>query len=142
MLEKVLAIAGKPGLYKLLSGTKKMIIVESLIDKKRQPAYANERIIALNDIAIYTENEEIALREVFDKIKTKEGGKAVALDAKNASGDELRNYFAQVLPDFDKERVHTSDIKKVILWYNMLIENGMDDFSEPKQAEEEKKNEE
>ncbi|NCC98603.1 MAG: hypothetical protein EOL95_02710 [Bacteroidia bacterium] len=139
MLDKILSISGKPGLYKLISGTKKMIIVESLADKKRMPAYSNEKVISLNDIAIYTDEEEVSLRTVFEMIKTKEDGKEIKLDTKTASPEELRNYLTSVLPNFDKERVHNSDIKKLILWYNILTNSGENDFSEPKKAEEDEK---
>lgn len=139
MLDKILSISGKPGLYKLISGTKKMIIVESLADKKRMPAYSNEKVISLNDIAIYTDEEEVPLRMVFEMIKTKEDGKEIKLDAKTASPEELRNYLTSVLPNFDKERVHNSDIKKLILWYNILTNSGENDFSEPKKDDDDEK---
>jgi polyphosphate kinase len=139
MLDKILSISGKPGLYKLISGTKKMIIVESLADKKRMPAYSNGNVISLNDIAIYTDEEEVPLRTVFETIKTKEDGKEIKLDAKTASPEELRNYLTSVLPNFDKERVHNSDIKKLILWYNILTNSGENDFSEPKKDDDDEK---
>lgn len=139
MLDKILSISGKPGLYKLISGTQKMIIVESLADKKRMPAYSNEKVISLNDIAIYTDEEEIPLRMVFEMIKTKEDGNEIKLDAKTASPEELRNYLTSVLPNFDKERVHNSDIKKLILWYNILTNSGENDFSEPKKDDDDEK---
>lgn len=142
MLTTILAIAGKPGLYKLISGSKRMIIVESLIDGKRGPAYANEQVNALSDIAIYTEDEEVALREVFAAIQAKEGTEPIAIDVKKASADELRSYFASVLPNFDRERVHNSDIKKVIQWYNLLLKNGLTDFTEKGAENDEKKVEE
>ena len=142
MLTNILAIAGKPGLFKLISGSKRMIIVESLLDGKRGPAYANEQVNALSDIAIYTEDAEISLREVFAAIQAKEGKESIAIDVKKASGDELRNYFASVLPTFDRERVHNSDIKKVIQWYNLLLKNDLTDFSDPQASEGEEKVEE
>lgn len=139
MLDKILSISGKPGLYKLISGTQKMIIVESLADKKRMPAYSNEKVISLNDIAIYTDEEEIPLRMVFEMIKTKEDGNEIKLDAKTASPEELRNYLTSLLPNFDKERVHNSDIKKLILWYNILTNSGENDFSESKKDDDDEK---
>lgn len=139
MLDKILSISGKPGLYKLISGTQKMIIVESLADKKRMPAYSNEKVISLNDMAIYTDEEEIPLRMVFEMIKTKEDGNEIKLDAKTASPEELRNYLTSVLPNFDKERVHNSDIKKLILWYNILTNSGENDFSESKKDDDDEK---
>ena len=138
MLEKILAVTGKPGLFKLISGSQKMIIVESLLDGKRMPAYAHERVIALSDIAMYTEDEEIPLRQVFEAVQKKEGGKAVGLDVKKASDDELHAYMAAVLPAYDRERVHTSDIKKLISWYNLLTKNELTDFSDPQEQKEQK----
>jgi hypothetical protein len=137
MLTTILAIAGKPGLYKLISGSKRMIIVESLIDGKRGPAYANEHVNALSDIAIYTEDEEVALREVFAAIQAKEGTEPIAIDVKTASSEELRDYMAAVLPNYDRDRVYNSDIKKLISWYNLLLKNGLTDFSAPSEENEE-----
>ncbi len=130
MLTKILAIAGKPGLYKLISGNKRMLIVESLLDGKRGPVYGTEQINALSDIAMYTEDEEVALREVFANIQAKEGTNPIAIDVKKASAEELRDYMAMVLPTYDRERVHNSDIKKLIQWYNILLKNNLTDFSE------------
>lgn len=139
MKEKVLFIAGRPGLYKLLSRGKNNLIVEALdATHKRQPTFGNDRITSLNDIAMYTNGDDVPLTQVLENLKTLEGGKKAAVNPKTASGDELREYFAKVLPDFDRERVHTSDIKKLILWYNILIENGITDFAE----EEEQKDQE
>lgn len=139
MLEKILSISGKPGLFKLISGNQRMIIVESLTDGKRTPAYARERVIALSDIAMYTDDEEIPLRKVFEAVQKKENGKPASLDVKQANEDELHAYMAEVLPDYDRERVHVSDIKKLISWYNQLVQNGLTDFSDPKEKKEEEK---
>ena len=128
MLKTVLSIAGKPGLYKLVSQGKNMLIVESLIDKKRFPAYGNEKIISLGDIAMYTDSEDVPLKDVLLAMREKENGAAVSLDWKKASAEELRDYLAEVLPAFDRDRVHTSDIKKLIAWYNLLVSSGMTDF--------------
>lgn len=128
MLKTVLSIAGKPGLYKLVSQGKNMLIVESLIDKKRFPAYGNEKIISLGDIAMYTDAEDVPLKDVLLAMREKENGAAVSLDWKKASAEELRDYLAEVLPTFDRDRVHTSDIKKLIAWYNLLVSSGMTDF--------------
>lgn len=130
MLKTILSISGKPGLYKLISQGKKMLIVESLIDKKRFPAYSNEKIISLGDIAMYTETEDIPLKEVLRSMKKKENGAVVTMDLKKATADELRGYLAEVLPDFDRDRVYLSDIKKLISWYNLLVASGMTDFEE------------
>lgn len=127
MLKKILSISGKPGLFKLVSQSKNMIIVESLLDGKRIPAYSHDRIISLGDIAIYTEENEVSLSEIFDKIKIQTNGeKAIS---EKSSDVELQKYFKEVLPNYDKSRVHKSDIKKVFAWYNLLIEKGHADFS-------------
>lgn len=136
MLKTILSISGKPGLYKLVSRGKNMLIVESIADKKRFPAYGNEKIISLGDIAMYTDAEDIPLRQVFASMKEKENGALVTLNLKKASADELGAYLAEVLPSYDRDRVHVSDIKKLISWYNLLVNAGLTDFEE-KQVEEE-----
>ena len=140
MLKTILSISGKPGLYKLVSQGKNMLIVESLADKKRFPAYSNEKIISLGDIAMYTDTEDIPLQEVLLSMKKKENGAAVVMDLKKATADELRAYMAEVLPAFDRDRVYLSDIKKLISWYNLLVESGITDFEEApaEEAKEEK----
>lgn len=135
MLKTVLSIAGKPGLYKLISRGKNMLIVESLVDGKRFPAYGNEKIISLGDIAMYTDEEDVPLRDVLAAMKKKENGAAATLDVKKASAEDFRAYLAEVLPNFDRDRVHVSDIKKLIAWYNLLVANGMTDFEEPVEEE-------
>ena len=134
MLKTILSVSGKPGLYQLVSHGKNMLIIESLVDKKRVPAYAKDKVISLGDIAIYTDSAEVPLYEVLTNLKNKQNGEKV--DAKQISSypDELRNYFAEILPDFDRDRVYPSDIKKLIGWYNILIEAGITDFS-PKEEE-------
>lgn len=134
MLKTILSISGKPGLYKLISQGKNMLIVESLIDKKRQPAYGNDKIISLGDIAMYTDDEDVPLREVLAAMKKKENGEAVAMDLKKAAPDELRGYLAEVLPTFDRDRVRNNDIKKLISWYNLLVSSGLTDFEEEAEA--------
>ena len=137
MLRTILSISGKPGLYKLVSQGKNMLIVESVsADKKRVPAYGNEKIISLADIAMYTNDAEVPLREVFQAMKAKENGQAASLDPKKASGDELKAYLETVLPEFDRDRVYNGDIKKLIMWYNILINNGLDDFEEAQEEAE------
>lgn len=130
MLKNILSISGKPGLYKLVSQGKNMLIVESLVDKKRFPAYGNEKIISLGDIAMYTDTEDIPLKEVLLSMKTKENGAVVAMDLKKATSEELYSYLGEVLPSFDRDRVHLSDIKKLISWYNILVKSGLTDFEE------------
>lgn len=131
MQQTILAIAGKPGLYKLVSRGKNNLIVESLdAAHRRQPAFGTDRITSLADIAMFTDTEDVPLMDVLESLKTLEEGKKSSIDLKKASGDQLREYFAKVLPEFDRDRVHNSDIKKLIQWYNILIENGITDFKE------------
>ena len=136
MLKTILSIAGKPGLYKLVSQGRNMLIVESLVDKKRTPAYGSEKIISLGDIAMYTDAEDVPLSQVLTAVKRKENGEVATIDLKKAAQDELKAYMAEVLPNFDRDRVHVSDIKKLISWYNLLIKSGMTDFEEQPEAEE------
>ena len=141
MKETILAIAGKPGLYTLVSRGKNNLIVEALdATHRRQPAFATDRITSLNDIAMFTETDDVPLMDVLDSMKNLEDGKKSSVDYKKASGDELREYFGKVLPEFDRERVQTSHIKKLIQWYNILIENGISEFkdAEAETAEEAK----
>lgn len=128
MLKKILSISGKSGLFELVSQGKNMLIVESLIDHKKQPAYTNEKILSLGDIAMYTQDGEVPLAEVFVAMKKKEDGKVVAIDVKKADSKVFSEYLASVLPNYDRERVYTSDIKKLITWYNLLIAAGYSDF--------------
>ena len=131
MLETILAISGKPGLFKLVSRGNRALIVETLdAQKKRTPAFETDRIISLADIAMYTDDEEVPLRQVFKSIFTKEEGRRASLDPKKASRDELHAYLGQVLPNYDRDRVYPADIKKLIQWYNILVENGLTDFDE------------
>lgn len=135
MLKTILSISGKPGLFKLISQAKNMLIVESLQTGKRQPAYAHEKIISLGDIAIFTDEEDVPLSEVLNAIKEKENGAKVALDIKKADNETLRAYLAEVLPNFDRERVYPTDIKKLISWYNLLVETGNTDFVEEEKTQ-------
>lgn len=129
MLQTILAISGKPGLYKLVSRAKNSLIVEALDGThRRTPAFATDRITSLADIAMYTETDDIPLHKVLTSMKNVEEGKQAKIDYKKADSNTLREYFGTILPDFDRERVHNSDIKKLIQWYNILIENGITDF--------------
>lgn len=139
MLKTILSISGRPGLYKLISQVKNMLIVESIdATKKRFPAYGNEKIISLADIAMYTGDAEVPLRDVLMSMKEKENGAAVSLNPKKANAEQLREYLATVLPDFDRERVYPGDIKKLISWYNILVANGLTEFKEEATEEEAK----
>lgn len=135
MLKKILAITGKPGLYKLVSQGNKMLIVESLVDGKRQPTYARDKIVGLGDVAMYTTGDDIKLSEVLEKLKAHEDGKVCSLDIKKADNDQLRKFFGEVLPEFDRDRVYPSDIRKLITWYNILVNAGFTDFTEKEEEE-------
>lgn len=139
-METILSISGKPGLYRLVSRGNNTLIVESITaPKRRMPAFASDRITSLGDIAMFTEDDDVALWQVLKNLGEKEQSQKSSLDYKKCSADELHAYFAEVLPEYDRDRVHDSDIKKLIQWYNLLIEGGITDFEAtfaPKQEEE------
>ena len=142
MKETILAIAGKPGLYKLVTRGKNNLIVEALdATHRRQPAFATDRITSLGDIAMFTETDDVPLMTVLDNMKKLEDGKKASINEKKASGKELQDYFTKVLPEWDRDRVQNSHIKKLITWYNILIENGVTDFKEETEKTEETKEE-
>lgn len=128
-LSKIISITGKAGLFKLISQNKTSFIVESLADGKRIPAFSNDGVSTLDNISIFTEDNDIALTKVFQAIFTKENGAAVN---EKMSNDEFKAYFAEVLPNYDRERVYVSNIKKVIVWYNILIAHNLIDVEETK----------
>ena len=137
MQQTILAISGKPGLYKLVTRGKNSLIVEALdATHRRMPAFATDRITSLADIAMFTETDDIPLMDILENLKTLEDGKKAAVDPKKASTKELQDYFTKVLPEWDRDRVHVSDIKKLISWYNILIEAGITDFKEEMQPTE------
>ncbi len=123
-LEKVISISGKPGLYKLITQTRAGFVAESLLDNKRISVSVQNNVSVLSEIAIYTLNEEVPLREVFEKIKEKENGQPSSVSPKD-SKDKLEEYFFEVLPEYDEDRVYASDIKKVLQWYNLLQKHDM-----------------
>jgi hypothetical protein len=133
-LSKVLAISGKPGLFHLVAQTTNGLVIESFIDGKKSTAFSHEKISTLEEISIYTEDDDIALKDVFKSIYEKLEGKA-ALSHKSPNND-LKEFFTEVLPNYDKENVYISDIKKVINWYNILLQKEMLDFTEEETAEE------
>ncbi len=131
MLKTILSISGKPGLYKLVSRGNRNLIVEALdATHKRTPAFGNERIISLGDIAMYTDEEEVPLRQVLKNIHELHGGKPTSIDSKKASKEELADFMAKALPNYDRDRVYPTDIRKLILWYNILVDNGLTNFDE------------
>lgn len=130
-METILAISGKPGLYKLVSSSNTGLIIEILDEsKKRTPVFPTDRVTSLADIAMYTDSEDIALWKVLKNLGEKEGNKECLFNYKKASKAELHDFFSQVLPSYDRDRVHDGDIKKLIQWYNILIKNGFTDFKE------------
>ena len=135
-LNKVLAIAGKPGLYNLVAQTRTGFVAESLIDKKRISVSIQQNVSLFSEIAIYTLTEEVPLGKVFSLIKEKEDGKPTSVSHKEGK-DALEEYFFNVLPDYDEDRVYASDIKKIIQWYNLLQKHDMMDFEVEEEVQDE-----
>ncbi len=135
MLKNILAITGKPGLYRLVSRGNGMLIVESLEDGKRMPTYQRDKIVSLADISMFTTGDDVPLRIVLENLGKKENLQTCPLDVKKADNDTLRKFFAEVLPDFDRDRVYPSDIRKLVQWYNILIKAGISDFHEQEDNE-------
>jgi len=125
MLKSILSVSGKPGLYKLVSNSKNMVIVESVVDKKKMPIHARDKVVSLGDISIYTETDDAPLRDILTTMKQKENGAKASTNA-NSKPEELKKYFQEILPEFDKDRVYPTDIKKIINWYNILIDADID----------------
>lgn len=135
-LSGVISISGKPGLFKVVAQSKNNIIVESLQDGKRTPAYSTDRISALEDISIYTYEDDIPLKEVYIGIfKKEDGGKA---PSHKESLNKLTEYLLEVLPNYDEDRVYPSDIKKLFQWYNLLHDAGLVSAGEKEKKEEKK----
>lgn len=135
-LEKILSISGKPGLYELKSQTRSGFLAESLLDGKKIAVGLRHNVSMLSEIAIYTYGDEVPLREIFQSIAEKENGNATSVSHK-ASKNELLNYFSEVLPNYDEDRVYPSDVKKVIQWYNLLNNKNYLTTSETSATEEE-----
>lgn len=123
-MKGILAVSGKPGLFKLVSSMKNGLLVESIADGKREPVYGSQKVLSLEDISIYTSGDDMPLGQVIDKIFDFEKGGA-SIDARKASNDELRDRLGKALPEFDRDRVYVSDIKKLFMWYNQLHEKGL-----------------
>jgi len=136
MLKEILSISGKPGLFKLISKGKNMFIAESLIDQKRVPVYSRDKVVSLGDITMYTNDGDERLSIILKSIKQKENAGIISFSS-SITLDELRSYFSEILPDFDRERVYPSDIKKVMSWYNLLINSGLTDFEDEEEKVEE-----
>ena len=137
---EILSITGKPGLYKVVSHTKNGIIVESIIDQKRFTAFSNERISSLEEISVFTETDDIPLKDVFKSLFEKNEGKATI----NHKSDNktLKSTFEEIVPEYDKDRVYVSDIKKIIQWYNLLTEKEILDFTEEEDGNPDKESKE
>lgn len=135
MIKTILSISGRPGLFKLVNQGKNMLIVESLLNGRRTPAYSHDKVVSLGDISIYTTEGDVPLADVFEAIKTKY--EAAQVDVKKLDDADVRSKFAEILPDFDDERVYTNDIRKVFAWYNQLIAAGITEFKDQEIAEDE-----
>ncbi len=136
MQDIILSIAGRPGLYRLLSRGGGRVIVESLDEaKKRFPASPRDRITSLNDVSMYTDADDVPLMDIFQHIADTLKGKPSPLSAKTATAQELADFMAMALPDYDRDRVHQSDMKKLLQWYNLLIAAGYTKFSDEEEEE-------
>ena len=144
MMKKILAISGKPGLYKLVSRGTNNLIVETIdAQKKRMPAFGADQVVSLGDISIYTNDDnEVSLASVFDSIKQNYDGKAVDLSPKKADQNDIIAFFAKVLPNYDTDRVRVSDMRKVLSWYNILVNNGITEFVNKEEENQEENSEE
>ncbi|MBQ2878874.1 MAG: DUF5606 domain-containing protein [Bacteroidaceae bacterium] len=137
MFERILTVSGKPGLYRLLSSGRNMFIVEAIdASHKRMPVYNSDKVVMLDDIAIYTDTEEVPLRNVFAAIYEKEQA-VLSFDIKSSTSEELVEYFATIMPDYDRERVYLTHIKKIYSWYNILVANGVTEFTVAESQDEE-----
>ncbi|MDR2130060.1 MAG: DUF5606 domain-containing protein [Odoribacteraceae bacterium] len=128
MLKDILSISGKPGLYKRITNTARAIIVESLQDGKRFPAYTNSKIISLEDVSVYAETEDISLKNIFKRIFEKESGGPTISHKESAA--VVTGYIEEIVPEYDRNRVYLSDMKKILQWYNTLLEKGLLHFEE------------
>jgi len=128
MLKRILSIAGRPGLFRLVNQGKNMLIVEHLATGKRVPAYARDKVVSLGDISMYTMDGDVALSKVLESLRIKQEGSPV--DVKSMTDEQVRELFGEVLPDFDRDRVYTTDIRKLFSWYNQLLAAGITEFKE------------
>ncbi|MDE5652208.1 MAG: DUF5606 domain-containing protein, partial [Muribaculaceae bacterium] len=134
MLRTILSITGKPGLFKIVSHGNRMLLVEDLLTKKRTPVHSRDKVVSLGDISMYTMGDDKPLDEILDLVYAHENG--AKIEVKSLSTDDLRERFGEILPDFDRERVYPSDIKKLFTWYNTLLEAGFTKFTSDEAAEE------
>jgi hypothetical protein len=141
MLKTIVTVSGKPGLFKMISQGKGLMIVESLVEKKRIPVYLKDKVISLGDISVYTNESEAPLYEVLNGVKAKENSQPVALELVNGKPEELRTYMMEAYPEFDRNRVYPTDIKRILGWYNLLLSIGITEFDPQKDEEEKTKTE-
>ncbi|MCQ2066673.1 MAG: DUF5606 domain-containing protein [Bacteroidaceae bacterium] len=131
MLREILTISGRPGLYKLVARGNNCLIVESLDGNgRRLPVQSTDKVVSLGDISIYTDDGEMRLREVFGKIEEKFGKNVLDVDFRKGSDADMNSFLADVIADYDRDRVHSSHIRKIVCWYNLLVTSGQNDFSE------------
>ncbi len=135
MLKTILSITGKPGLFRLLSQTKGAIIVEELGTGRRFPVHARDKVVSLGDIAMYTESGDTRLDVILDKCYAHFGGKPVDVKSLSAQKGALKEEFGKIVNDFDRDRVHDGDVKKLFQWYNILTANGFEKFAEEENEE-------
>lgn len=126
-LKEIMAVAGQPGLYRFISQGRSGIIVEALADKKRTNIPTSAKVSSMSDIAVFTDGEDVPLHRVLQAMKEKHNA-GLAIDPKQVKDEELKKYFAEVLPTYDRERVYLSDIRKMVAWYNILQQHGILDF--------------
>ncbi|WP_299320071.1 DUF5606 domain-containing protein [uncultured Porphyromonas sp.] len=135
MLQTILSVSGKPGLYRLLSQGKNTLIVESLQTKQRLPILPKDKVVSLGDISMFTIEEDVPLSEVLTRVQEHQAGVPFAEELLK-DGDALRETFGEILPSYDRERVYTSDIKKLFSWYNILLSAGITSYGDEEEAPE------
>ena len=136
MKDTILSISGRPGLFRLVAQGHGNLIVENILDKKRSAAGGRDRVTSLNDVSMYTDEDDVALTQVFDNIFKATEGKKASIDYKRVSEAEIRDFMATALPNYDRDRVHVSDMRKLAQWYNILIEAGVTEFADEAPATE------
>ena len=136
MKDTILSISGRPGLFRLVAQGHGNLIVENILDKKRSAAGGRDRVTSLNDVSMYTDEDDVVLTQVFENIFKATEGKKASIDYKRASKAEMRDFMAMALPNYDRDRVHVSDMRKLVQWYNILIEAGVTEFAEEAAATE------
>ncbi len=130
-MEKILSIVGRSGLYRMVNQGKNLLVVESIDSShRRMPAFSTDKIINLSEVAIYAKNNEVPLWQVLMIVGEREKFGKCSLDYKKCTSQELHRYFAEVLPSYDHNRVHDSDIRRLVQWYNILVEGGYTDFED------------